>query len=349
MISASSMVNAAVALVPVLVFLCVLVAMDSFKLVPLKIVVRLIAAGAVAAHAAGMLHGALMDRHWATDTVLFRYVAPITEETLKALPIVYLVFRKRVGFLVDAAILGFAVGAGFALVENIEYLRALHASSLLLWIVRGFGTAVLHGGTTAILAVLVKAVEGRRPGAHLVAFVPALAVAIGIHSLFNHFILPPMLTTIILFASLPALLVAVFAHSEKGMRSWLGSGFDSDLDMLQVTLEQDVSETPVGRYLLSLRSSFSGEVVADMLCLLRVRLELSLRAKGILMAREAGLPVEVGADARANLKELRYLKHTIGPTGLLALKPLLPATSRDLWQIHMLETAAASGGRTRSA
>ena len=37
------MVNTLLALVPVLVFLGVLVSMDSFKLVPLKIVIRLIA------------------------------------------------------------------------------------------------------------------------------------------------------------------------------------------------------------------------------------------------------------------------------------------------------------------
>ena len=51
--------------------------------------------------------------------------------------------------------------------------------------------------------------------------------------------------------TLPVLLVAVFARSEKGTREWLGAGFDSDVDLLQTILEQDVSETRVGRYLLS--------------------------------------------------------------------------------------------------
>ena len=99
----------------------------------------------------------------------------------------------------------------------------------------------------------------------------------------------------------------------------------------------------MGRYLLSLRSRFEGPVVADMMCLLRVHLELSIRAKGILMAREAGLPIEVGEDVRANLKELRYLERSIGPTGRLALQPMLQTSSRHLWQIYMLETEGASG------
>lgn len=339
----SQVINAAVALVPVLVFLGVLVLMDSFKLVPLRVVVRLIVAGAAAAFVGTRLHEWVLDGGAVSAEALSRYVAPVTEEVLKALPVVYLLARRRIGFLVDAAILGFAVGAGFALVENVEYLRALGQGSVFLWIVRGFGTAILHGGTTSILAVLAKGIEDRHPAAGMAAVLPGLAVAVAIHSLFNHFILPPVLATLLLFVTLPVLLVAVFTRSEKGTREWLGAGFDSDVEMLQTTLGRDVAETRVGQYLLSLRSRFEGPVVADMMCLLRVHLELSIRAKGILMAREAGLPIEVGEDARANLNELRYLERSIGPTGRLALQPMLQTSSRHLWQIYMLETEGASG------
>ena len=337
------MVNAAVALVPVVAFLAVLFLMDSFKLVPLRTFVRLIAAGGLAAFAGTRLHGALLDAGFVSAAALSRWVAPVTEELLKALPVAWLLARRRIGFLVDAAILGFAVGAGFALVENVEYLRALGQGSLFLWIVRGFGTAVLHGGTASILAVVAKGLEERRPHAGLAAVLPSLVVAIALHSLYNQFILPPVLSTLLLFVTLPVLLVAVFSRSEKGTREWLGAGFDSEVEMLQSTLGQDVSETRVGRYLLSLRSRFEGPVVADMMCLLRVHLELSIRAKGVLMAREAGIPIEVGEDVRANLNELRYLERAIGPTGRLALQPMLQTSSRHLWQIHMLESEGASG------
>ena len=138
------MLNAALALVPVSVFLGGLVLLDSFKLVPLQAVLRLILAGAVAAFVGARLHGGLLDGGFVSGVALSRYVAPVTEELLKALPLLYLLARKRIGFLVDAAILGFAVGTGFAFVENVEYLRALGQGSVFLWIVRGFGTAVLH-------------------------------------------------------------------------------------------------------------------------------------------------------------------------------------------------------------
>lgn len=337
------MLNAVLALVPVVVFLGVLVLMDSFKLVPLRAVVRMIVAGAAAAFVGARLHGWILDAGWVSGVALSRYVAPVTEELLKALPVIYLLARRRVGFLVDAAILGFAVGTGFALVENAEYLRALGQGSVFLWIVRGFGTAVLHGGATAILAIVARGLEDRHPGAGIAVVLPGFAAAVAIHSLYNHFILPPVLATLVLFVTLPVLLVLVFVRSENGTRAWLGAGFDSEVDLLRSTLESEVGESRVGRYLLSLRSRFEGPVVADMMCLLRVHLELSIRAKGVLMAREAGLPIEVGEDVRANLNELRYLERSIGPTGRLALQPMLQTSSRHLWQIYMLETEGAAG------
>jgi hypothetical protein len=82
-----------------------------------------------------------------------------------------------------------------------------------------------------------------------------------------------------------------------------------------------------------------------MLCFLRIHLELSIRAKGLLIAREAGLRIVPDEATHANLRELKYLERSIGRTGLLALQPMLGTSSRDLWQIHMLVLAGAGGAR----
>jgi protease PrsW len=65
--------------------------------------------------------------------------------------------------------------------------------------------------------------------------------------------------------------------------------------------------------------------------------ELAVRAKGVLMLREAGLrepPVE--AERRAKLAELAQLERAIGKTGMLALRPLMMATGKDIWQFTLL-------------
>jgi hypothetical protein len=269
-------------------------------------------------------------------TVFSRYVAPVVEELAKAAWIAFLIRRQRVGFLVDAAILGFGVGAGFALVENMEYLRTLTTPSLLVWVVRGFGTAIMHGAATAIFAVLTKSLVDRRDKPETLDFLPGFMVAVAIHSAYNHSLLHPLVTTILLVALLPPLLILAFGRSEQATRQWLGLGMDTDVELLQCIRSGRIGGTRVGGYLRSLTSRFPGPVVADMLCMLQIHLELSVRAKGLLLAREAGLPVVIGADVRANLEELRYLEKAIGPTGLLAMKPIRRQSSRDLWQLHVL-------------
>ena len=103
-------------------------------------------------------------------TAFSRYLAPLTEETLKAVFLVILIARRRVGFPVDAAVHGFAVGTGFALVENVLYLRALPHAPLLLWLVRGLGTAVLHGATMAIFAMVSRTLADKYPDRLALAF-----------------------------------------------------------------------------------------------------------------------------------------------------------------------------------
>jgi hypothetical protein len=74
-----------------------------------------------------------------------------------------------------------------------------------------------------------------------------------------------------------------------------------------------------------------------MICLLRIHLELSMRAKGVLMMREAGMDSEPDPDIQDKFNELHYLEKNIGKSGMLALSPFLHQSSQDLWQIHMLD------------
>jgi hypothetical protein len=127
----------------------------------------------------------------------------------------------------------------------------------------------------------------------------------------------------------------VFERSEHATRDWLGAGMDRDVEALEQILSGEVVETRVGHYLHELRVRLPGAVVADMLCLLRVRIELSLRAKGLLMARAAGIALPPDPVVKANLEELTYLEGAIGPVGLLALQPLVQGKWR--WEQELLK------------
>jgi RsiW-degrading membrane proteinase PrsW (M82 family) len=330
-------VRVAVGFLPVSLFLAGLLGMDSFKLVRLRLVLWMLGAGALAAGAGYAANRFLLDVAGLDAALLRRFVAPVIEEFLKGLPLLLLLRAGRSGFLVDAAIYGFAVGAGFALVENLYYFLALPGASVGLWIVRGFGTAVMHGGTTAVLAMLTKSAFDRRESRAWALALPGLAAALAIHAGFNAFLLPPLWSAVAVLLTLPPLMVLAFERGEKSLRAWLGRGFDLHADLLEAIQSGGFSETRPGRYLSVFKDHFDGPVLADMLCYLRLCTELSLRAKGILMLRENGLPVPKDADLGEKLAEFRYLRKSIGRTGEMALLPLLQLKDQDLWQLENLQ------------
>ena len=320
---------------PVVVFLGALIYLDSYKLVKLTTVLYTIAWGAVAAGLAFVVNVTLIDVG-VSGTVVMRYAAPVVEEVLKGIAIVFLIRSKRVGFLVDAAIFGFAVGTGFAVVENIYYLHALDDSLIVVWIVRGFGTAIMHGGVTAIFAITSEALTERRGSESIVYFVPGMIGAIVIHSFFNHFVLKPVFSAVAVLVLLPPVIFLVFRRSEASLVRWLGVGLDADAELLQLMQSGEFSRSRIGNYLQSLKERFRGEVLADMLCYLRIHVELSIKAKGVLLMREAGFEAPPDRDVQDKFEELRYLERSMGKTGKLAITPFLHTSSRDLWQLYML-------------
>ena len=328
-----------VALIPVCAFLLMLVVFDSFKLVPRTMLIRALAFGALAALVALALHGWLFQLTGFSPRRFARLIAPFTEETLKALCLVYPLRRGQLGFLVDAAIVGFGVGTGFALVENASYLYSLSDTRIWVWIARGFGAAVMHASTAAIVAVSAKALLDRWPGRGALVILPGWAIGVALHATYNRALVSPLLAGAVLLVVVPMVALAVFERSEKLTREWIGDGMDLDVALLDLIRSAHFDQTRLGRYLSELRTRFPGPVVADMFCLLRVELELGIRAKGMLMAREAGLEVPIDDEVRAGLAERAYLQEAIGPVGLLALRPLQVTSHRDEWHRYLLRQA----------
>lgn len=331
------LIKALVGLLPVILFLSVLVYMDSYKLVRLKVVLAVIALGALAALAALHVNGWLIETLGVDFKFYTRYVAPLVEELLKGLAIVYLFRSNRIGFLVDSAIMGFAVGAGFALAENFFVLQTHGDAHMVVWFVRGFGTAIMHGGVMAIFAVMAQTLTERQMKINPLFYLPGLAVAVLLHSVFNHFLVAPVLQALGTLLVLPPLLTAVFQRSAAALHDWLELDFDADARLIDMITSGEFVESKIGLFLTDLREKFEGPVVVDMLCYLRVYTELAIRAKAALMARENGLELPVGERTRARFEELRYLEKSIGKTGCLAMKPFLQMERKDLWQMHVLD------------
>jgi protease PrsW len=337
--SADALVRVPLALLPVLLFLAGLVQLDGYKLVRLRMMLTLVVTGAFAAGLSYVLNNLAFMHFQGSFVTYSRYVSPWIEESLKAVLLVFLIRTRRVGLPVDAGIAGFAIGTGFALVENLYYLAARPHTVLAVQVIRGFGTAIMHGGTAALLAMITNTLYERRPSGGLHLLLPGLLVAVALHTGYNYLLVRPALATLATLLVLPFVIYLVFDHSERILRNWIEVDLESDVKLLESISTGRFLGTSSGRYLQALRERFRGEQLADMLCYLRVHGELAVRAKGILLLHEADLPEPpIDAETRAKLAELAQLERAIGKTGMLALRPLMMATGKETWQLTLLRT-----------
>ena len=325
-------------LLPVLLFLICLFLLDSFKLVKVGLLLLCLLWGILSAGISYYANTFLSGYLSLSFEILSRYFAPVTEEIIKIAVILLLIRRKLIGFMIDAAIYGFAVGTGFALVENLYYFIQLgEGFHPVLAIVRGFGTAIMHGGTVAICAIIM--IEGIHKVNHLLrAALPGIAVAILIHASFNQFMLHPILQTLLILTLLPLVFYFVLMRNIRQLQNWLEVEFSNEVDMLRMIRIGRFRDTKAGNYLASLRDHFPPGVVVDMYCFCSLYLELSIKAKRNIMLRENGFSPIIEADINDKLKEIKQLRKQIGKSGELALQPLVRMSYKELWKLNQLQS-----------
>ena len=133
MITAIAFVVAA--LIP-LGFLVVVKSFDFYQTGSAKFIIYSGVWGILSYFLAAQINPALVEHGvFTTDTVV-RFAAPVIEEILKGLILLYLIRHADFKYFLDGAIYGFAAGIGFAIFENFEYILAHPSTALILAISR---------------------------------------------------------------------------------------------------------------------------------------------------------------------------------------------------------------------
>jgi RsiW-degrading membrane proteinase PrsW (M82 family) len=111
-------------------------------------------------------------------------LAPVTEELLKAFPILFyaIVISDKKEKLFTASM---ATGIGFAILENAYYLIVNYKTfSIVSALIRGFGTGLMHGMCTLLVGFGISFIHKKRK-LFAVGTFALLSVAITYHSIFN--------------------------------------------------------------------------------------------------------------------------------------------------------------------
>ena len=332
------------ALTPVLILLALFVWLDAFRLMNLKEVTVLLILGGLGALAAYPVSGKMLDTLPIGFSLYSRFIAPWIEEAIKALIMMALFRMNRIGYKLDAVISGFAIGAGFSVVENLLYLTLFPDYGTGTWLVRGFGTAIMHGTTLACLAAIAHEFaerETREAAADyrfsLMWFVPGYAVAVALHTLFNQFPERPLVAMLGAVVVAPVVLIAILSFGTAEAQRWLVAEKAEHLAQLVALRAGRWPDSPSGVKIAALAGRLDPESAK------RIRRYWELTAWLVAEAEET-MVEEAAGDAefdarhiRAALAELDGLKRSLGRSTFAALQALLPFSRNDQWEVAELK------------
>jgi RsiW-degrading membrane proteinase PrsW (M82 family) len=332
-----------VALVPVLIMLGIFIWLDAFKLMNLKEILILLLLGGGCAIAAYPVSGRLIDVLPIGFSNYSRFVAPWIEEAIKAIVMIFLFRFNRIGYKLDAVISGFAIGAGFSVVENILYLIIYPEYGTGTWLVRGLGTAVMHGTTLAILAAVAHELAERetREAAsdynfNLLWFVPGYLIAVAIHTAFNQFPDNPLIAMLGAMTVAPIALIGIFSFGTSEAQRWLATEYNQHKNQLATLAAGNWPDSEAGRRIAALAGRLDPESGKRVLRYWEVLTRLVVEAEET-MIEEADGDVEMNRqEIRSHFAELDGLRRALGRSTFTALNALLPFSRNDYWELGEL-------------
>ena len=340
--NAAEVLDWSVALVPVLLMATLFAWLDVFKLMSPWEMIACLLLGMVAALAAWPISGRMLDTLPIGYSFYSRMVAPWIEEALKGLALALLFATNRIGYKLDAIISGFAIGAGFSVIENIFYLARFPELTTAVWMVRGLGTAVMHGATTAILATVVHELcerslrqEGGR-GFNPIGLIPGYAAAGLIHLLFNQFPSRPTEVMIVTLVAAPIILMGLMRLGEGETQRWLTEESDAHRQWLAEWKSGRFPNDSSGQRIEALMARVKPEQAALLRDYCIVKAELVLAAEEELMDRDRKLEAGEAERLRAAFARLEQIKQAIGRVGYAALSRQLPFSRNDEWELSEL-------------
>lgn len=179
------------------VFVVALVQLESYHTVRLPVVVLALTWGIVCVYIASAIENNVIQSLDLNQFTLTTVIAPVTEEVLKSSFLIIAYIFVLIRYSGDATIYGFAVGSGFAIVENSIYMlieplnqylatgTVTESSILGAALIRSVSTALVHGGITAMVMTAASFIIYYRGGRALLAGIGVIIGAILLHVTFN--------------------------------------------------------------------------------------------------------------------------------------------------------------------
>lgn len=338
------------AILPVVIYIFIVYKIDNFSLINVKNLFLQVLCGMVAAlvcFGLFQLTGLILSENQSD------FFNPVLEEIIKAIPLLWLATRKKIVFFIDSVICGAAIGGGFSILENIFYLLLGNEMGIGTVLFRGLEVALIHMGCSAIIAAglmlgirLILRSRSRLPikNSDALMGISLLVVAPVLHVCHNTFHFNPLVQFIFVIGTMGGLLVWTYFYDVEMIHRWLDTGLDKQLSLLDSIKKGQLSDTPTGHFLQSVKDAFPPEDFFDMICFVQLHVRLSVASRSRVMLWESGL--ERDLPLTDEMKELilsqyteyRLLEKRLGNTARMTIAPIVKYDPAEYKALEDLRT-----------
>ena len=336
----------AVSLIPIIVYIIFIYKIDHFALISIK---RLLLLALIGMLTALVCFGLFL----LTDRVISGKSAdiihPVIEELVKSIPLLILAFRKRIAFFIDSVICGAAVGGGFSFLENTFYLVLGDSVDLSTGLFRGLEVALIHMGCSAIIAagmmMAVRQIERKRSRTamswnDIIKTTALFVAALAFHVFHNMFQFTPIMQFFWVLSVMIGMIAVVYFYDIDMTHRWLDKGLDMQINLLRSIEGGHLLNTPTGTFLESVKELFPPNVYFDIICYVRLLIELSVAAKTRSMLHEVGMDEPLEANKKelymSQFVELGELEKNIGPSAKMTIAPIVKLSPADTQALNNL-------------
>lgn len=335
-----------------LVVLYVIYSLDLYQMGAFRTVLLCFGWGIVAYFLAAQINPFVYYRGWVSLENLPRYFAPVAEEILKALVLVYLVRRPKFTYFVDGAIYGFAAGMGFAIFENYEYILVNTGWGLGTALARVISVNLIHASASAVVGAALGLARFRRNLGHVAFLLSGLALAMLLHGAFNNLVTRLtagpvlLLSTVIGLAAVGFIAFTIFRGLAE-QKQWIEEklGMADRVTGQEARVVQHLADA--GEILKPLTQLYGAEKAAQVERFLLLQARLGILRKTLDKLPDEKLRQAVERQMDETRQEMDQARKAVGAYIMTSVRLLFPEGSSpvlDLLQQRLSERLQAGQG-----
>ena len=263
--------------------------------------------------------------------------APILEEFLKSVVLLYLVRRPSFTYFVDGAIYGFAAGTAFAMLENLLYLsRSGTGEAIFLALGRAFSTSLMHGSACALVGIALGRFRYGRGSTRVLSMISGWAGAMVLHLAFNNSLnyfsdLTGVIAAVLLGLTGAGMVTAFILWGLREERHWmketlvLSAGVSArESAVVQQMADLDILLEPIAE-------RFGREKRQHVESFLKLQAQLGIKRKILAMTRSEAEHVEIEKQVLDMQQEMDILRRRVGVYCMAYLRLILPPQTEPIW------------------